>query len=150
MKIVTLYQCEMCGARHNTPTGALQCEDRGTPPVMPVGTVVVDEPYLRGMVLLQVLESVEAPGRSHALRAGYWTFRDADGNKPAQVGDTGPASRQSTSGPLIGDSARHQWQTIPVDTSTPRYRRAWEAMREAGLPMYLWVGGAAVPAPDPT
>lgn len=40
--------------------------------------------------------------------------------------------------------------TVPVDTTTARYRRAWETHQADGRKLYLWVDGQSVEAPAPS
>lgn len=149
--MIRRYVCEVCCSVYDTPGDALACEARGPAPEVPVGTVVVDGPYLHGLQLLQVV-ACASRDRRHVASVGYWTFRDNAQGRASSIGDSGPASGHSTSGPLLGDeqvAAFDPRRGLRVDLTSARYRRAWEALREAGVPMQLWLHGQAVPAPAP-
>lgn len=145
MKAVTVYECGICKAHHNTVEAATACEEIGPRPLIPVGTVVEDGLYVGRMFILLILAKVTHE-TGHTAHGWFWSFRDVK-NGPSRTGDS--FHPEHTNGPILGDPA-YTWTTRPVNTSTARYRRAFEAMAAAGRPMYLWIDGAAVRAPVPT
>ena len=149
MKTIIRYQCEICGRRFGDEESARACEALGPAPELPLGTILRDDPNYLGhgdLGLLQVLAAVHNDGR-HYSTGSFHTFRDWYGRR-REAGDCSPQNGSYSSGPDV--TRRLLSKTIPVDTSTPRYRRAWESYREAGLPLFLLVDGEAVPAPGPT
>jgi len=165
------WTCDICRERYDTPEEAQACEDQGPPVVPPPGTIVVDGFYLHDLYLLQVVAAPKAPNpgplnrrpsRSwHSLTLATWTWRDVgepaepwllqDGtNRDSTPAKGERASTQVEATPVpCRPGCRSLPATVPVDRSSPRYRRAWDDMKAAGLPLYFWVDGAVTPALPP-
>lgn len=138
---VVSYRCDGCGRTYPSRAPAERCAARGEPTAVPPGCCVSDGP-IPGAGLPYALAVVTELGArdGHAYLPNVFDFRDqTESGQARRLGDS-----TQHGGPPVGDLTG---RTVPVDTSSPRYARAWDHFQALGIPLTLIVDGAAVPGP---
>lgn len=155
---ITTWACDYCGATYPSRERAVTCEARGVCPQIPAWTILADY-RVESMRILFVLGRAIGPSpKEHASAARGWIWRDVVLNdspsiRPGQDEAPGEAAGTFLAG-LVGAAPRLSgWPATPeavqLDTSSPRYRRAWEAAEAAGERLKVWTGERATYAPAP-
>ena len=159
------WTCNVCGAEWDAEEAAATCEKHGYPIVPPVGTIIWDQNYLGDMLLLVVVARMVQPGQCsrkyHTADLASWVWRDLSASHSPiadrytlydtspQSGNTCITQQSACTYPITRKGGGGVPFTVTVDITSPRYLRCWKDMVRAGLPLFFWVEGRAVPAELP-
>lgn len=133
MKVIKLYQCEICNARYGTQNEAVECEKRGMMEALPVGLIYgnpLGESHYKGMTFCICKSEPEGHYRCDTL----WACRDrGDSLGKETCGNGGMAH--------IG----------PSDAAVPSHHTFQRMVRfliAQGIKPLMWNGHCAVNVPQ--
>lgn len=136
MKIVTEYQCEICGYKYDREEAAYRCEDRGPGREYPIGCIYGDHragSIYKDITFAVAENSVEVGTfTGHMNQGSSWACRDNGAGDSLGVSKCGGYSLH------LGKSAHN------VDPSTPHFIRMMHWLRKNQIEITVWDGEKAV------
>ena len=115
MKVKTKYICEICQQEYDNEKEARNCESKGVPPLLPIGTIY-QTPQYKDIVFAIMKCLPRAYGHHHAYSTSACRDNDAGDNKKDEY--------------CGAESWNH---FIPPDTKLPAYRRMVKLLKEWGI-----------------
>lgn len=152
MKTITLFECEICGTRHNNIELARACEAQGRHVVPPRGAITSSWRHhnVFGIDVSQGPESCQdrRPGQTHALWYSQWIWRDADGGH--RYGDSGPTDHGGGGAGTPHTFSNPRYAEITDELRrTGRYARMYADLLHFGVTPLAWNGTGWEKAPYP-
>jgi hypothetical protein len=135
MKIITKYQCEICGSCYTNQKDAEYCETRQLPPLVPIGCI--DGDNTKGAFYEDIIFVMAKhwPVEGHTQEYSTWAWRD---NKN---GDNDIDSN-------VFCSAGHHFHIgtpAVIDRTAPRFARMIANLKKHNITPTIWDGEKAVP-----
>lgn len=143
MKIIQLYQCEICGTTYDSESAALACEGRGKDDGerWPIGLVYAygKDDHLYAPITFAVAGYYQTHSSKHSKPEIFsWACRDM----PNPHGD---CLGENTCGSKSHNSIK---RLPPTDPETPHFRRLVAWLQSQSIPVTVWDGSKPVPLDD--
>lgn len=127
MKLIRLYECEICRVRYQDLGSCLRCEDRGLAPEYPIGCIHGN--HRRGDMYQNMTFAVAVNRlEGHANYGALWACRDSGaGDSLGELKCAGPSLRLTK-------------YTGQVNPTAPHFQRMVNWLRKQQIEITVWDG----------